>query len=303
MKLNDLKRLAIFSHIVEQGSLTAAARHLRMGRSAVSEQLTALEASLGIRLLNRSTRNITPTVEGQAIYQQARRINDVLISVTELTEKEEPKGRVCVTATYDFAERWLIPTLPALLEHYPDIRLDLRLSDTPVDLITSGVDLAFRIGRPRDENLIARPIARENPIAIASQRYINKRGIPSQPDELSSHTWVLLEHLNQNNKVTLTGPEGTYEFSPEDYHFADSPIAARVMIECGLGIGLHLPNMVQAQLHNGELVKILPEYHEEMLTYSLVYPSRKHLPMRTRCVIDFFLNHTEKRQSNLLGFS
>ena len=290
MKLSDLKRLAIFGSVVEQGSFTAAARRLHLARSAVSEQVAALEASLGKRLLNRTTRQIALTPEGREIYERARTLNTVISDLAALSDSEAPRGRVRITTTHDFADKWLIPRLAVFNTRYPEIRFDLILCESPVDLIKSGIDLAIRIGRPRDASLVARPISRENPLVIASREYIEARGMPATVEDLPLHTWILMEQLNPNNRVTLSGPAGTREFSPKDYHVTDSPQTARIMIECGMGIGFHLPTLVDEQLKNGALEIVLPEWQEEQLSYSVVYPSRRFVPMRTRYVIDYLLS-------------
>ena len=290
MKLSDLKRLAIFGSVVDQGSFAAAARRLHLARSAVSEQVAALEASLGKRLLNRTTRQMALTPEGREIYERARTLNTVITDLAALSNSEAPRGRVRITTTHDFADKWLIPRLAVFNTRYPEIRFDLILSESPIDLIKTGIDLAIRIGRPRDASLVTRPISRENPLVIASREYIKERGMPATVEDLPSHTWILMEQLNTNNGVTLSGPDGTREFLPSDYHLTDSPQTARIMIEAGMGIGFHLPTLVEKQLKNGALKTILPEWREEQLTYSVVYPSRRFVPMRTRYVIDHLLS-------------
>lgn len=288
--LGHLRRLAIFAAVVDQGSFASAAKQMGMSRSSVSEQVALLESALEFRLLQRTTRQLSLTTEGAAVYDRARVLSRVVTDVSALTEQDVPGGRVRLTTTTDFAAHWLVPRLALFHKLFPNIYVDLILSDNPLDLIAENIDLAIRIGRPRDAMLIARPIRREAPQVIASQTYVETFGEPTSIEELARHTWILIAQINPGNRVALNGEGGTVEFVPDNYHLSDSPLVARVMIESSMGIGFHLPGMVESQLQRGSLRILLPEWREEQLTYSIVYPSRHNIPLRTRRLIDFLVD-------------
>ncbi len=156
--LLQLKRLAIFATVVEQGSFAKAAELLQMSRSSVSEQVALLEEALKVRLLQRTTRQLTLTTDGQAVYPQAAQLNQALRQVNELVTQEQPQGRIRITTTADLALDWLNPKLQAFRALYPQIYVDLVLTDHELDLIAGQLDLALRIGYLKDDSLVVRPL-------------------------------------------------------------------------------------------------------------------------------------------------
>jgi len=289
MYLGDLKRLAIFAGVARLGSFAAAARELNMARSGVSEQVGILEQSLGVRLLHRTTRQVTLTIDGEAIYQQASKLPDLVQAVREVSERDLDTGRIRITTTVDVAQKWLIPRLAEFQKTNPGIDFDLVISDDVVDLVAESIDLAVRVGPLKDANLISRSLGLKQPRVIASTALFDKYPRPEHPDELINLPWVLLEPLNIGDKVTLHGPDGTVVLSPERYSISDSPMAANYMIQHGIGIGFQLPDKIEEELREGKLEILCPEWGGEVMHCQLLYSSRRQLPGRVRRLIDYLL--------------
>lgn len=287
--LLQLKRLAIFATVVEQGSFAKAAHLLNMSRSSVSEQVALLEQELQVRLLQRTTRQLTLTYEGQLVYPQALQINHSLHQVTELVNHEQPRGRVRITTTADLALDWLNPKLQAFQALYPEVYFDLILADRELNLVAEQVDLALRIGYLKDDSLVARPLLNSRLQIVASPDYIAKAPEPITIESLKRQHWVLLSQLHTHNTVTLHYNGELVHVEPEHYHRCDSPSVMLSLLKLGFGMGFHLPLSIQKALASGELTVVLPECQGDDLTMCLVYPSRRELPLRIRYLIDFLM--------------
>lgn len=287
--LSRLKLLVIFAHVVEQGSFAGAARKLQSSRSRISEQVSLLETSLGVRLLQRSTRKLQLTREGQAIYREAQELQSVLQKVEGIISPEKPSGRVSITLNHDIAHRFILPLLPDFKRQFPDIQLDLRLDDKPQDLIDESLDLAIRIGFPKDSDLVARVLHEEAFGLFASPEFINLYGLPDSIEELHLLPWILLSQICSDGVVRIKQGETHLQINPDHHDLVDSPYLLQHMALAGLGLALLLPTTVQKEVQRGDLVRVLPEVKTDALVFSLVYPSRKHIPARTRAVIDYLM--------------
>lgn len=287
--LSHLKLLAIFAQVVEQGSFAAAARKLHSSRSRISEQVSTLETSLGVRLLQRSTRRLKLTREGEDIFQEAKSLQQVLQRVDAIVTPEYPSGRVSLTLNHDIAHRFVMPLLPDLKTRYSDIQLDLRLDDKPQDLIDESIDLAIRIGFPKDSDLVARVLHEEAFGIFASPEFVAAFPVTDSVDVLSNYPWVLLAQTSRDGVLHLKQDEEHVRVAPYKFDLVDSPHLLQKMTLAGLGLALLLPTTVQQEVAQGKLVRVLPQVQSEPLVFSLIYPSRKHIPARTRAVIDFLM--------------
>jgi len=194
---SHLRLIAIFATVVETGSFAAAARKLLSSRSRISEQVAKLEIDLGVRLLQRSTRQLKMTGEAEQVYAQARQLPEVLRAIESISMPAIPNGRVSVTMNHDIGHKYFLPLMSAFQQAHPQVHLDLVLDDARLDLINEQIDLAIRIGIPKDEALIARPMHEERLAIFASPDYLNEHGTPKTIKELSNHCWILLnqEHI------------------------------------------------------------------------------------------------------------
>lgn len=290
INFSHLKLLAIFTVVVEAGSFAAAARKLKSSRSRVSEQIANLEADLGIRLLQRSTRKLRVSHEGLDIYQQAKQLPNILQRIEAIAKPASPTGRVSITLNHDIAIKFLLPVLAKFEQQYPDIQLDLVLNDARVDIIEENIDLAIRIGVPKDESLIARVMHEERMALFASPTYLKKVAMPKSHEALANCRWVILNQTNHTDVQHLHQNQQAIEIKPKHFTRCNSPLTMQNMLIQGMGIGSLLPTTVKAELANGSLVPVLPSVTGEPLVFSLVYPSRRQVPARTRALIDFLLN-------------
>ena len=285
---SHLRLLAIFASVVECGSFAAAARKLNSSRSRISEQVAQLEQDLGVRLLQRSTRQLTITSEGQQVYEQARQLPDILNGIEAITTPQLPSGRVAITMNHDIAHKYILPVLDDFRQRYPHIELDLILDDSRLDLIGEQIDLAIRIGLPKDDSVIARVMHEEQFALFASPAYLNQYGSPKTLAELDQHRWVSFD-LNHQHVIGLRQHGKHINIQPDYCYRCNSPLMMQQMVVAGLGIGALLPTTVREEIASGQLLQLMPSIGSETLVFSLVYPSRRQLPQRTRAVIDYLL--------------
>ena len=289
MYLGDLKRLAIFASVSKLGSFTRAAEELNMSRSGVSEQVGLLEQSLGVRLLHRTTRQVTLTTDGEAIYQQASKLPDLVEAVRDVSERDLDTGRIRITATIDVAQKWLISQLANFQQSNPGIDFDLIISDETLDLVSESIDLAVRVGPLKDANLIARPLRLMQPKIIASTALLEKYPDIEHPNDLVDLPWVLLEPINVGGNVVIHSAENKLVLAPKRYSLSDSPMATNHMIQQGMGVGFQIPEMVEQEIREGKLKMLFPEWGGITMHCQLIYSSRRHLAGRVRRLIDYLL--------------
>lgn len=287
--IQHLKALAVFSTVVDTGSFAAAARQLATSRSRVSEQITQLEEDLGVRLLQRSTRKLSLTEEGRLIHQKARTLSRVLEETREIATQETPKGRVSITTTHDVGVSQLLPALTTFRRSYPQVEIDVILSDDRLDLIAEGIDVGLRVGLPRDDSLIGRVFYEDRFALFASADYLAEHGMPRDIAALANHHWISLARHNPHGVSRLYRGEELVTIEARHYESCNSPLMMIKMCEAGMGIAQLFPSTVRAEVKSGKLVQLMPELHGAQMLFSLVYPSRKQLPMRTRALIDHLL--------------
>lgn len=244
MDFSHLRLLAIFATVVESGSFAAAARKLQSSRSRISEQVSALEESLDVRLLQRSTRQLTITTEGQRVYTHAKKLPDILQQVEAITTPEKPSGRVILTLTHDIAHKYLLPILADFQQSYPDVQLELILDDSALNLIGEKIDLAIRIGIPKDDSLIARVMHEECFSLFASPSYLAKAGNIENNEQLQAMQWVTLTHSLQSDQLHCRQNNELIELNVSHAYRCNSPLMQQQMVIQGLGIGMLLPSTV-----------------------------------------------------------
>ncbi len=295
MDFTHFRLLAVFVTVVETGSFAAAARHLNGSRSQISEQVSKLEDVLGVRLLQRSTRHLKLTSEGTDVYDKARQLPTLLSDVESTVNSSEPRGRVAVTMNHDVAHKIILPLLGDFQQQYPLIILDLVLDDEKQDLIAQQLDLGIRIGLPNDNSLVGRIMHEESLSIFASRAFITKNGVPKTIKDIEKCRWILLTQLSNDNVFRVRNKGKTIELHPANYYRCNSPFMMQNMIVSGLGIGPLAPSMIKEELENKQLVPIMPSIKSEPLVFSLVYPSRRQVPQRTRVLIDFLLKNARFR--------
>ncbi len=281
----------VFVRVVETASFTRAADTLGLPRSSVSAAVAELERRVGARLLYRTTRKVSPTQDGAAFHERCLRV----IADVEETEglfrqsREKPSGKLRIDVPGRIGRLVVAPALPAFLDAYPDIAIDLGVTDRAVNLVEDGVDCVLRVGPLGDSTLVARPIGRLPLINVASPAYLASHGIPAGPDELGTH-WAV------NYASPSTGRVEPWEWIA-DGALRTLPVRGRVTVNnaeayiacCLAGLGLiQIPAYdVRIHLEAGELVEIMPGHRAEPLAMTLLYPHRQHLSRRVQVFADW----------------
>jgi DNA-binding transcriptional LysR family regulator len=284
--LDQLKALRAFAAIVDRGSLTAAARSLGSSLPAVVRQLAALERHLGARLLNRTTRRQSLTEDGRLYLERTRRLLADLDEADRLiaVKHAEPRGTLSVTAPVLFGHMHVAPAVARFLQRYPLAQVRLMLVDRLVDLVQEGHDLAVRIAHLPDSTLIAHSVGSLRRVVTASPGWLRRHGTPRHPGELA-HVNCLLGADNghwgfvEGGRPVTVVVRGNFECN----------LAAPRLEACarGLGVGQFMSYQVAPYLHDRRLRLLLDEFEEAPLSVSLVYPSARLLPLRTRAFIEF----------------
>ena len=286
--MNPFEDMRIFTQVMESGSFTAAADQLGLSKQFVSRRLMQLEERLGVRLLNRSTRRLDVTPLGQTYYESALRLlADVEQAEQSIAgQNNQPRGTIRLTAPLSFAIEHLGRLLPVFLERFPQVAVEVDLSDRSVDLLGEGYDLALRIGVLEDSTLIGRHIAHIERVYCCSPDYLERRGEPTEPEALKGHDCLPYGHSRQvqwrferHGKPVAVSLCGRMRANNGEL-LRDAAIA-------GLGI-TYLPLfIVGAALEEGRLVRVLDGFRTPPLALSAVYPQHRQGARPVQALIDF----------------
>lgn len=279
--------LDIFARIVRTKNMSATARELGISPAAVSKAVRRLEEPLDVRLLNRTTRQVVVTEAGQMFFE---RISEVLAALNEVEtfmagKGAEIAGSLRISAPTSFGRLHVAPHLCEFINRHPKVRIDLVLSDQFSDIIAEGYDLAIRISALKDTGLVARRLAPVRRVLCASPGYIASHGMPASFEELKDHQ-CLPSHNGEPWR--LEGPQGLLIYRPQGVLTTNSSEVIREAVISGLGIALRSKWDVGAELADGRLVQILPEYEGARdVAVSALYPSRHFLLPKVRAFIDY----------------
>lgn len=287
--MDTTTEMAVFVKVVESGGFSAAARELNMPKSTVSRYVSRLEDRLGVRLLNRTTRSLRPTELGAAYYERvARIIQDIAEAEAAVTNMQvEPRGTLRVSAPLSFGHAFMGRIVASFLETWPEVTLDVDLTDRVVDIIDEGFDLAIRVGKLRDSSLIARRLASSDRILVASPRYLEQHGMPRTPDDIRRHECLLYAYEATTASWRL-GPELTVPVKGRLIS-NNGDVLASAAAE-GLGLALIPSFVVGRRLQRGELVQVLGEYTSSDAGVHAVYPHSRHLSTKVRAFVDHLVD-------------
>jgi DNA-binding transcriptional LysR family regulator len=290
--MDRLTEMEAFATVVDQGGFTDAAKKMGISKSAVSKHVSSLEARLGARLLNRTTRRVSPTEIGLAYYDRARRVlndageADALVNAMQ----SAPSGLLRLSVATDFGVNHLSPVLGEFLQHYPDITVNMVLNNRYVELISEGFDMAVRIGELEDSTLRARRIAVTTKRMIASPSYFQKYGRPLRIDDLNEHK--LLHYSNQSNGSVwkLTAPSGEKrQVRTSGWLTVNDGQSLLNAAISGLGIA-YLPDFLFAEaMRAGQVEEAIPDLPTEELGIYAVYPPGRFTQPKVRAFIDFLV--------------
>ena len=290
--------LEAFVKVAETQSFSEAARRLRSSKSAVSRSVGSLEAELGARLFNRTTRSLNLTEAGRAYFERVSRILADLDDADRALghHQASPRGRLMVSAPMSFGFLHLAPALPDFLARFPEVDVELSLNDRFVDLVDDGFDVALRIGALPDSSLMARRIAPIRRTLCASPDYFQRRGTPQAPEDLRAHEALRNSNVARTQEWRFVDPDGKPALIQVSGRVsANNGDALRSMALAGFGIA-HLPTfIVGADLRQGALVSALDRFIPQDLALSAVYPHSRHLSPKVRAFVDFLVDRFGKR--------
>jgi DNA-binding transcriptional LysR family regulator len=284
-----LQEMAVFSKVVAAGSLSAAARELGLSPALVSRRLAGLEARLGVRLVNRTTRSLHLTVEGSRYYDACTRVlaeieeADAQVSAGRI----EPQGALKVALPASFGHQHVAPLVPQFAARHPKVQLALSLSDRSVNVMDEGFDVAVCIADLQDSSLAARKLAPNRRVVCASPAYLAAHGTPPTPEELSQHNCLVSSDFVSNWEYKAPGGRSAV-VRVQGRYACDNWEVLREWALAGLGIALKSTWDVYRQLQDGSLIALFPDYafHSDVAIYA-VYPHRRFLPAKTRVFIEF----------------
>ena len=290
--MDQIQAMRIFVRVVEAGTFTRAADSLNLPKATVTKHVQALEERLRVKLLNRTTRRVTVTPDGAAYYDRTVRLltdlDDIEASMTNA--RANPRGRLRIDVGTSVAQLLIIPHLAEFHARYPDIQVDLGVSDRTVDLIGDNVDCVIRGGELSAQSLVARRIGNLEFITAAAPAYLERKGTPTHPLEIEEkHASVIyfspqsgrhypLEFRRGDESIDITGP---YQLSVNESNAHVTSIVA------GLGIGQITSWQAQRYLASGALVQLLPDWTQPLLPVYVVYPPNRHLSAKVRAFVDW----------------
>lgn len=291
--MDRFNAMRVFTRIVELGGFARAADSLQLPRASVTILIKQLEAHLGVQLLQRTTRQVSPTLDGAAYYQRCVRLLADLEETEAVfsTQRQNPRGTLSINMPSGIGRLIVIPALPSFTERYPQIELEIGLNDRPVDLIREGVDCVLRGGLALDESLVARPLALMDQLTLASPNYLERMGIPESIDDLAGHQMVEYVSSASGKRYGLEFQVGG-ELRPVNLprllsvNSSDGYFAA-----CEAGYGLiQAPHYhAKRQLALGTLVEVLPTLAVPKMALSALYPPHRQLSQRVRVFVDWLV--------------
>ncbi|MBG6078484.1 LysR family transcriptional regulator [Rubrivivax gelatinosus] len=297
-----VRAILSFVQAADAGSFAAAARSLGVSSAAVSKNVAGLERALGVRLMNRTTRTLKLTEEGEAFLRQARVALQALDTAvdTVVAQRAEPAGRVRLSTSAGFGREQLTPLLPGLLARHPGLSLEVDYDDRVVDLVRERYDLALRGGRIADSSLVSRPVCRLRLVLVASPAYLAQAGVPRQPEDLVRHRLLVRRFLGgrvspwhfraADGSVTTVDTEAAALTLSSPEALADAAVAAAGIAE----VGVH---HAWKHLRTGELkLLLLGAHHPGDYEMALQYPHRALLAPRVRATVEYLLEAFAQRE-------
>ncbi|MBA4795331.1 MAG: LysR family transcriptional regulator [Phenylobacterium sp.] len=291
-RLPDMEALGVFARVVELRSFAAAAEDLKLSKATVSKAVGRLETRLGARLFNRTSRRLALTETGAQLAERARR----LLADAEAAEDDilarsaQPRGLVRLAAPMSFGLIELAPILPDFLAQYPEVSIDLHMSDDKVDLVGMGFDLALRIADLPDSSLVARRIRTVERMVVAAPAYLERHGRPTHPSHLAEHACLGYAYLPTPETWRFSGPGGEQvAVRPAGPLRANNAEALLPALEAGLGLAVQPDFIVRDCLAKGRLTAVLPEWRSPPIALHLVSPPGGPRPVRITALADYLV--------------
>lgn len=294
--MDKLTSMRVFTKVAKTGSFAAAAKELGISRAMATKHIMHLENTLGVRLLNRTTRRINLTEAGTAYLDRCLQtlddIEETELAITQL--HSEPRGTLKISTPPFFGTFHLAPAIAAYLKRYPDVTIEVTVQGGIVDLIEEGLDMAIRLGQLVDSSLIARKLASSRLVVCGSPDYLKEHGAPETPHDLKKHNCLVNWSQQPQDKWRFTGPDGKeISVKVSGLMQANTADPLRLAAVNGLGLVLMPTYMVGQDLHKGRLQALLPAYEPPSLDIHAVYPHRKHLSAKVRTFVDLLYDRLQ----------
>lgn len=290
----DLNDTLIFVKVVELGSFISAAKALRLPKTTVSRKVAELETRLGAQLLHRTTRKLGLTEAGNVYFEHcsriARELDEAESAVGQL--QSGPRGWLRVTAPYSLGTTWIAPLLGEFHALHPEVRVELVLNNETLDLIEKEIDVALRVGRLPDSNLVARKLAVFRTQIYASPAYLERHGEPLGPEDLQHHRALAMHHARENGNFywTLSDGKERFDYLIDPVMVANDPGALRGALLCGEGLMLVSDVMIRAYAERGLVQRILAGWQGPEYDLSAVFPRGQVQSPKVRAFVDFLLD-------------
>ncbi|AOY02044.1 transcriptional regulator [Jeongeupia sp. USM3] len=286
---HDLNLLAAFAAVAETGSFTAAAERIGRPKSQLSLQVSRLEAELGVRLFTRTTRKVSLTEAGSALFDDcAPLLREMQAALERLdADRREPSGLLRLTVSAEYAATVLAPLIVGFLERYPKMEIDIVTASEQVDLVDARLDLAIRMGWLKDSSLRAVPLGDFGQWVVAAPDYLRRHGTPQTPADLAAHRWVALTLLRSPLQWTFAAPAGGDEAVRVKAALkVNSTAGLQGLVSAGAGLSTLPDFMVAEQVRIGQLTRVLSGYALPRAGIYAVYPDGRHVPAKVRAFID-----------------
>ncbi|WP_116135144.1 LysR family transcriptional regulator [Trinickia diaoshuihuensis] len=285
--------LQVFRHVAQLNSFAEAGRRLGLSAAAISKNIAELEAFVGARLINRTTRRMALTEEGRIYLEHVTRGLDALAEADDALSpiKKSPSGTLRVSAPMSVTLTRLSAAIPGFLSRYPDLKLDLHLDDRRVDLVKEGFDLAIRgSDNLGDSSLIARPLAVMPHVVCASPAYFEAHGIPKVPADLRAHNCIRFSLSGHADVWEFTQGERTERIAVDARYSVGSSLAIRDALRAGFGLSLIPYPYVEQDVNDGRLQCVLTDWDTVRTTLYAIYPSRQHVTPKLRAFVAFLID-------------
>jgi DNA-binding transcriptional LysR family regulator len=290
--VDRLEAIDLFTRLVERGSFSAVARESGIGQPAVSKQIAALERYLGVQLVLRTSRSVVITDAGQAFYESSKPLMesfDALESSVGIRQ-QSPRGLIRLTTAPGHGRLCITPLLPEFFRRYPDVSIELSVSDRHVDLISQGIDLAIRHGSLADSSLTARKLSETDLVLVASSDYIANQGRPKRLTDLAKHECIVFTHGREPRPWVFKSGGETVHLTPKGLIYTGDAEHIRAAVIGGMGLAQAPRWLVDDEIRAGNLKVLLPGLQPERLPIHLVYPAGRRVPARVKVLIEYLMS-------------
>ncbi len=296
--MDRLEAIGLFVRLVERGSFSAVGRETGIGQPAVSKQIAALERHLGAQLVLRTSRQVVITEAGQTFYESAKQLVDDFDAVESSVgvRQRSPRGLIRLNTAPAHGRLCVTPLLGEFFRRYPEVAVELSVSERHIELVGEGVDLAIRHGRLVDSALTAKTLSDTALVLAASPAYLAARGVPTRLAQLDAHECIVFARGRERRPWTLRENGDTLSYMPHGALITGDAEQVRAAVLCGLGISQAPFWLLADEIRGGRVRVLLPELEPERLPVNLVYPAGRRLPARVRVFIDYLVAAFERAE-------